>query len=146
MTVSDYKKPIPIASPESKPYWDALREHRLIVPTCKTCSHTWFPPTLLCPTCNSDDIGWRESSGRGKVYSYVVFHRVYHRGFAAEVPYIVALIELDEGPRLLSNVIGVTPEKVSCDMRVRVVYEDITDSKTLPKFIPDDARSETGIE
>jgi hypothetical protein len=144
MNVSDYKKPIPIPSPESKPYWEALREHRLVLPSCKACGHCWFPPTLLCPNCNAADVEWRESSGRGKVFTYVVFHRVYHRGFAGEVPYVVALIELDEGPRLLSNIVGIPPEQVTCDMRVHVVYEDITADKTLPKFTPAQAVSGAG--
>ena len=75
-------------------------------------------------------------SGRGKVFSYVIYHRVYHPGFANEVPYAVALIELDEGPRMISNVIGIPPDKVACDMPVRVAYEDIEDVATLPKFTP----------
>ena len=84
----------------------------------------------------SADVEFKQASGRGKVFSYVVFHRVYHPGFADEVPYVVALIELEEGPRLLSNVIGIEPDAVVCEMPVQVAYEDITETATLPKFRP----------
>jgi uncharacterized OB-fold protein len=131
----EYQKPVPVASIESKPYWDGLREHRLLVPRCESCGHRWFPPSRLCPNCNSAETAWAEVSGRGKVFSYVVFHRVYHRGFAEEVPYVVALIELEEGPRLLSNIVGIPPERVACEMPVRVIFEDIAGDMTLPKFV-----------
>jgi hypothetical protein len=75
-------------------------------------------------------------SGRGRIFSYVVYHRVYHPAFAQEVPYAVAVIELDEGPRMISNVIGIAPDKLSCDMKVEVAYQPITDTITLPKFKP----------
>jgi len=76
------------------------------------------------------------TSGRGRIFSYVVYHRVYHPAFAQEVPYAVAVIELDEGPRMISNVIGIAPDKLSCDMKVEVAYQPITDTITLPKFKP----------
>jgi len=76
------------------------------------------------------------SKGRGRVYSYVVYHRAYHPGFEKDVPYVVALVELDEGPRLLTNIIGITPEEVTCDMPVEVEWEDIGEGGCLPKFRP----------
>jgi hypothetical protein len=132
--MAEYQKPIPVASIESKPYWNALREHRLMIPRCEDCGHRWFPPSLLCPSCNSAHTTWAESSGRGKIFSYVVFHRVYQRGFTEEVPYVVALIELAEGPRLLSNIVGTPPDAVECEMPVQVVFEDIAANVTIPKF------------
>jgi len=81
---------------------------------------------------------WCEVAGRGKVFSYVVFHRVYHPGFTDDVPYVVALIELEEGPRMLSNIVGIPAEKVACEMPVRLVFDDITAETTLPKFAPAD--------
>jgi uncharacterized OB-fold protein len=134
--MAEYRKPIAVPSLESQPYWEGLRQHRLLMPHCDDCAHAWFPPSLHCPNCNSGKVTWKEVSGRGKIFSYVVFHRVYHPGFADEVPYVVALVALEEGPRLLSNVIGIPPEAVVCDMPVRVAYEDITESMTLPKFTP----------
>ena len=78
----------------------------------------------------------RKMGGRGRIFSYVVYHRVYHPAFAQEVPYAVAVIELDEGPRMISNVIGIAPDKLVCDMKVEVAYEPITEAITLPKFKP----------
>jgi hypothetical protein len=132
--VDAYSKPIPVASVESAPYWEGLRNHRLLMQKCSGCKNFWFPPSLLCPHCGSAHNEWCELSGRGRVFTYVVVHRVYHPGFAGDVPYVVAVIELDEGPRMVSNVVGVTPDQVACDMRVEIVFEDIPQNMTLPKF------------
>lgn len=135
--MAEYKKPIPVPSLESKPYWDGLRQHRLVMPRCSACASFWFPPSTYCPSCSSREFTWTPVSGRGRVFSYVIYHRVYHPGFADEVPYAVGLIELDEGPRMISNIVGISPEQVVCDMPVRVAFEDIGGIATLPKFIPD---------
>ena len=132
----EYNKPIPVPSAESQAYWDGLRDRKLLMPRCDACGKYWFPPSLLCPHCNETKWTWTSTSGRGRIFSYVVYHRVYHPGFADEVPYAVAVIELDEGPRMVSNVIGIAPDKLACDLRVEVVYQPITDTITLPKFKP----------
>jgi uncharacterized OB-fold protein len=128
------KRPVPNPPPESRPFWAAAAEHRLLMPKCRSCGKFWFPPSILCTHCTSDDTTWEEVSGKGKVFSFVVFHRVYHPAFAKEVPYTVGVVELDEGPRMLSNVVGVAPDQVRCGMPVTVVYDDVTDSCSLPKF------------
>jgi len=133
---SAYGKPIPVPSHESRPFWEALRGHKLAMPKCNQCGHRWFPPTLLCPSCRSADVTWEPVSGRGKVFSFVTFHRTYHKGFTDERPYCVAVIALDEGPRMISNVVGIAPGDVRCDMSVEVVFEDITETATLAKFRP----------
>ncbi len=132
----EYNKPIPIPSAEAQPYWDGLRDGKLLMPRCDACGKYWFPPSLLCPHCNATKWTWTSTSGGGRIFSFVVYHRVYHPGFAGEVPYAVAVIELDEGPRMISNVIGIAPDKLACDMRVEVVYQPITETITLPKFKP----------
>jgi len=132
----EYRKPIPVPSDESKPYWAGLKEHKLMMPRCDDCGKYWFPPTQFCAHCSSRNWKWTETSGRGKVFSFVVYHRVYHPGFADEVPYAVAVIALDEGPRMLSNVTGIPVEKIVCDMPVEIEYVDITDDATIPKFRP----------
>jgi hypothetical protein len=134
--MGDARKPVPVPSVESKAYWEGLRGHRLMMPRCDACERFWFPPSVLCPHCGSDRSQWRELSGRGKVFTYVVFHRVYHPGFADDVPYVVAVIALKEGPRMISNVIGIAPDEVRCDMPVEVVFEDGPDGIVLPKFRP----------
>ena len=134
--MSDYKKPIPVPSDESKPYWAGLKEHKLLMPKCDDCGKYWFPPTQHCTHCSSKNWKWTQVSGRGKVFSFVVYHRVYHPGFADEVPYAVAVIALDEGPRMLSNISRCPVEKIVCDMPVEIDYVDITEDATIPKFRP----------
>lgn len=133
--MAEARKPVPVPSLESWPYWEALKAHRLMMPRCGACGHRWFPPSLLCPACNARDVTWAEVSGCGKVWSFVVMHRVYHPAFAAEVPYVVALIELAEGPRMISNVVGIPPDAVRCEMPVQVVFDD-RDGATVPLFAP----------
>jgi uncharacterized OB-fold protein len=137
MKMSDRaRKPLPKPAPESVPYWEAAKEHQLKLPRCHSCQKFWFPPSKSCPHCLSGDFSFQAVSGRGKVYSFVTFHRVYHPAFAGEVPYVVALVELEEGPRLLSNIVGVKPEAVSCDMAVKVVFDDVAGDVSVPKFTP----------
>ena len=90
----------------------------------------------MCSECTSDAYDWKPVSGKGRVFSFVIYHRAYHPGFQDEIPYVVGVIELDEGARMLSNVIGCKPEEVRCDMPVEVAFEDITDEMSLPKFRP----------
>jgi hypothetical protein len=130
------KKPAPRPSPESLPYWKAAREHRLEIQHCDACGRFWFPPSQSCPHCLASDFTWTPVSGRGKVFSFVTYHRVYHPAFAKEVPYVVALVELDEGPRLLTNIVGVPADAVACDMPVEVTFDDYDQGVSVPKFVP----------
>ena len=130
------KKPVPVASPESTRYWQAAKEHRLLIPRCNACRKFWFPPSQLCPHCLSADTGWEAASGHGTIYSFVVFHRVYHPAFAGEVPYVVAIVELEEGPRMLTNIVGVPVDQVRCNMPVTVVFDDVSREVSVPKFTP----------
>lgn len=126
-------KPQPKPSPESAPFWDSVKAHKLLLPRCNACGRFWFPPSRRCVHCLSSDFAWHESAGAGRIYSFVVFHRVYHPAFEQDVPYTVAIVELDEGPRLLANIVGTPPDDVRCDMRVRVVFEKRGD-QTIPQF------------
>jgi uncharacterized protein len=137
------QKPVPRPSPESEHYWRAAREHRLELPRCKACGKMWFPPSQSCPHCNAADFTWTAVSGRGRIFSFVTYHRVYHPAFAGDVPYVVALVELDEGPRLLTNIVGVPPDQVACDMAVRVVFDDYSEDVAVPKFTPLDAAAKS---
>jgi hypothetical protein len=127
-------KPKPRPAPESLPYWQAAREHRLALPKCEDCQKFWFPPSRTCPHCLSANFSFQNVSGKGKIFSFVTFHRVYRPAFTNDVPYVVALIELDEGPRLLSNIMGVTHDQVKCEMRVEVVFDDYDEDISIPKF------------
>jgi uncharacterized OB-fold protein len=138
MTDTDTKpaKPVPRPAPESNPYWEAARQHRLSLPRCDACEQYWFPPSRSCPHCLSANFTFHDVSGRGKVYSFVTFHRPYHPAFTEEVPYVVALVELEEGPRLLTNILGIAAEDVKCDMPVAVTFDDVDAEHSIPKFRP----------
>lgn len=129
-------KPVPRPSPESQPYWKAAAEHRLEIPCCNACGKFWFPPSRSCPHCLSADIRFEAVSGKGKVFSFVIYDRVYHPAFAGDVPYVVALVELDEGPRMISNIVDMAPEDVRCEMRVAVVFRPAGDGLAIPCFRP----------
>jgi uncharacterized protein len=130
------KKPKPRPAPESLPYWQAAREHRLALPKCDECNKFWFPPSRTCPHCLSSTFSFQNVSGKGKVFSFVTFHRVYRPAFSEDVPYVVALIELDEGPRLLSNIMGISHDEVRCEMRVEAIFDDYDEEISIPKFKP----------
>ena len=134
--MSGYTKPLPKPSPESRPFGEGCREGRLLAQRCSGCGRLRFPPKAICPHCLSREATWEQMSGRGTVFTFTVFRRLYHPGFAGELPYAVALVELDEGPRILSNIVNADPEAVHCGMRVRVRFERATDEITLPKFEP----------
>jgi uncharacterized protein len=128
-------KPLPIASLESRPFWEATRQHRLALPQCGQCGEFWFPPSCLCPHCLSELFQWKQVSGRGTVHSFVVFHRVYDERWARSVPYTVAVVELEEGPRMISNIVGAEPTRVRCGMRVVVGFEDASAEYSVPIFL-----------
>jgi hypothetical protein len=134
----DYRKPIPAPSPETQRYWDGCNKHELWIQFCRSCQKFYFYPRDFCQHCFSWDIEWRKVSGRGKLYTYSIHYRAFHPGWTDEVPYVSCLVELDEGPRLYSNLVGVDPDpaRIRCDMPVEVVFEDISDEISLPKFRP----------
>lgn len=97
--------PAPDISNLSAPYWEGLKGGRLLYLRCRHCGHRWLPAREACPRCLTAEPSWEESKGRGKVVSWVVYHLAYHEAFKARLPYDVTLVELDEGPRLLTNVV-----------------------------------------
>ena len=132
--MSAARKPAPRPSAESQPFWDAAQKRKLVLQHCRSCGQCWFPPSARCHHCLSADFEWRETSGEGRIYSFVVYHRLYHPGFEADLPYIVAIVELREGPRLLSNIIGTRWQDVRCDMAVRATFDDDGRGLLIPKF------------
>ncbi|MBM3489978.1 MAG: Zn-ribbon domain-containing OB-fold protein [Alphaproteobacteria bacterium] len=132
-----YLKPLPVPDPDSEPFWQGCKRHRLLLRRCTDCGRLRYPPGPVCAHCGSRAGEWREASGRGRVYSWIVVrHPVPQEVFAAEVPYVVALIELEEGVRLASNLVGCPPEAVAADMPVAVTFEDVSETISLPKFRP----------
>jgi uncharacterized OB-fold protein len=124
----------PPISEVAEPFWDATREGRLLLQWCTACARPVWYPREVCPRCLGSTLEWRESQGRGVVYACTVEHKAQTR--ALEAPYVVALVELDEGVRLLSNVVGRPPERVAVGDRVRVRWETLSDGRRLPLFEP----------
>ena len=137
-------KPLPIVAPWAIPFWEAARQHQLALQHCRACNRLIFYPRYACPHCFSQELGWRPASGRGTVYSYTVVKSNAPSGFIADMPYVVAVIRLEEGVRMLSNIVECDLEQLRCDMPVQVTFERLNDEFTLPKFRPasaDSARS-----
>jgi uncharacterized protein len=130
------RRQLPRPSPESQPFWDGLRRHELLVQRCGACGRCFFPPSNRCQHCWSDDVAWEPVSGRGRLFSFTVFHRAYAAELADQLPYVVGIVELEEGPRLITNVVGCAPADVRVDMPVEVAFDDLTDEVTLHAFRP----------
>ena len=131
-----YEKPLPKINADNQPFWEGCRRHELRFQKCTDCGQVRWPPSVLCPQCHSMQTSWLTAKGMGRVYSYAVYHTAFHPGFKAELPYTVAVVVLDEGPRLLSTIVDCPPDQVTCDMPVQVVWEDVDEALTLPKFKP----------
>ena len=126
--------PLPVPTEDNQPFWDALREGRLVVQSCAACSTLVHPPRPMCPECGSFEKTWREMSGRGTVYSYVVTHQAIHPSYADRTPYATVLVELEEGPILTTNLIDVAPDEIEIGMPVAVSFVPVSEEVTLPLF------------
>ena len=134
-----YNKPIPRPQGESDVYWQKAREHELWLRRCDACGQAYFYPRDISPCCFSKNTSWMKASGRASLYTYAIVHRSPHPGYASEAPFVTAIVELEEGPRMPTNIVGVddpAPEKLTIGMPLEVTFEDITDTMTLPKFRP----------
>lgn len=128
---------IPAKSELTQPYWDAADRGELVMQFCASCRQSTFPPRAHCPDCGSSELKWQAVSGKGTIYSYTIAHRPPHPVFADQCPMAIAVVELQEGPRMISNVVGVEPSKVEVGMAVHVAFESIDDSNVvLPVFSP----------
>jgi uncharacterized OB-fold protein len=136
--VQKQPKPVPAPSPESQPYWRAARAHELRLPFCRPCQAFYFYPRRFCPRCFSWDIEWRPVSGRGRLYTFAIQYRAFHPGWAEDTPYVTAIVQLDEGPRIFTRLVDVDPDPkaVHCDMPVEVAFQDVSEEISLPVFRP----------
>ena len=128
-------KPLPMPTEDSAQYWEGTRNGELRAQQCDDCSFLRWPPASHCPRCLSGKHTWAKLSGRGKVYSWIVVHKSQHPAFWGD-PFNVAIVELDEGPRLHSNVIDVDPAQLAIGLPVEVVFEKQDAEISLPKFRP----------
>ena len=125
---------LPRPTPETAAYWEGCRKGKLMIQRCSSCGHHQFYPRLLCTECMSTQVEWIEAGGRGRVVSFTIVRQAISEAYAADLPYVVALIQLDEGPTMMSNVIGCNPERVVIGMPVEVVFEAWSEDLTVPKF------------
>ena len=135
-------KPGPIPVPLTEPFWAAARRGELLVQRCRHCGLHQHYPRVLCGRCWRQDLDLVRSAGRGRVWTYTVVHRPGHPAWEADVPYVLALVELDEGPRLMTNVVGVPPERVRVGMRVEARF-DRRDDIVLVRFAPESGGTDT---
>lgn len=128
----DLPKPQP--AEEAEPFFEALREGRLIVQRCTTCRTLAHPPRAMCRDCQGVTFDWRTASGQGEVYSYVVTHQAIHPALVGYTPMATVEVALSEGPHLTSNLVDVAPDDIEIGMSVEVVFEDVGDNTVLPLF------------
>jgi uncharacterized protein len=134
--VAEYKKPLPIVDADSKEFWDGCQRHEFQMQKCDQCHSFYFPPGPICPHCFSTNFKWEKLSGQAEVYSFVIVRRSPGPDWDADVPYVMADIQLAEGPKMISNVVGCKPEDVKIGMKVQVTFDDVTEAVSLPKFKP----------
>jgi len=128
---------IPPSTELTQPYWDGARQEQLVMQQCADCAETIFPPRANCPKCGSAALSWRTLSGKGVIYTYTVAHRAPHPVLNGQTPIVIAVVESEEGPRMISNVTGCDPSDVEVGMSVQVAFEEIDDSDVvLPVFKP----------
>ena len=128
----DHPIPVPPEIWENIGFWDGVKEHKLVFQKCRQCGRWVHPPRPTCPKCGSFEKEWAPSSGKGTVYSWVTYLDSPHPGFKA--PYSVVLVEMEEGVRLISNMVDTGPDEISIGMPVEVVFDDVSEGLTLPKF------------
>lgn len=129
-------RPAPIRTRLSQPFWDAAAQGRLVIQRCNACGRLQHYPRPWCTACLSDDFGWQTASGNAIVYAHTIVRRALNPAFKDAVPYVYALVELDEGVRMTTNIVGIAPEDVRIGMAVRIVFEPADDGTYVPLFTP----------
>jgi hypothetical protein len=132
--MTDVAKPLPVVNEGNRPFWDGANEGRLRMQRCERCRHIRYPIQPHCPKCLATDTEWIDLSGKGEVFSKIVYQRAFHPAFADDVPYNVVLIQLQEGPRMFSNVVGSPTDEITVGAAVSVVFEEAADGVAIPRF------------
>lgn len=140
MAEVDVRKPLPAITTEAKPFWDAAAQNKLVMQHCKDCGAWVWTPRPLCNECGSEHVEWTPMSGKGEIYSFTVIRQVVGRAaskaFEPDIPYVVAWVDLDEGPRMITNIVGCAADQVTLGMKVSVIFEQASKDVWLPKFKP----------
>ena len=130
------ERPIPTPSPETEPFWQGCRDGELLLQRCRACGNLQYYPRAVCTGCLSSDLDWRRASGRGRIHSFTTVHRALSPVFEDDLPYVVAVIELEEGPRMVSRIVGCESRRLAIEQPVEVAFERVSDELTLPVFRP----------
>src|SRR5947209_13068921 len=136
MPASQRPKPLPVITEESRPFWEGCRQGKLLLQYCEQCQRYQFYPRLYCMQCGADTPRWVEASGRGTIYSYTIIYQNKSPEFAHDTPYNVAIVQLEEGPRIMSNVVNSDPAHLRVDLPVKVVFDSVSETISLPRFMP----------
>lgn len=136
-TAAQTDRILPIVTDENREYWQSARAHALKLPFCMACETFFYPPRARCTTCLSDRVEYQPVSGRGTVQTWNIMHQVYDPSFKSRAPYVVAVIRLEEGPQLVTNLLDTPKDEIRIDLPVRLVYDDLTDEIALPQFTID---------
>jgi uncharacterized OB-fold protein len=136
MSDTQLTKPLPPIHPWTKPFWDGAHAGKLMIQQCQQCGRHIFYPRLCCPFCLSDRLGWIESTGRGTIYTFSVVQNNAPSAFLDDMPFVIAIVRLEEGVQMMTNIVGCDPAEVRCDMPVTVMFEPLDELITLPKFKP----------
>ena len=131
----DTVAPAPDVTDLNRPYWDALKAGHHTFQRCKICGHAWLPARDECPECLGEEWFWEQAGGRATLVSWVVYRFAYHASFAQRMPYNVAVVQLEEGPRMISNIVGVSPDALRIDASLNMVLES-EGPFTVPRFTP----------
>jgi uncharacterized protein len=138
MSASLLPTPSPTVEPETQRFWDATAQGTLLLPRCLSCSTFIWYPRAFCPACGSQSVEWVEASGRGTIYSYTINRRGYgdHPEYRGQGTFVLAYVELDEGPRVMTNIVDCDPDSVAIGQLVEVVFHDTGQGAALPRFRP----------
>jgi uncharacterized OB-fold protein len=137
--MADYDKPLPRPEQEelTRPFWEAAKRHELTIPRCKFCNQFFWYPREVCPVCLRPDWDWEQVTGRGRLHTFTVVRQPMNPAFNEDVPYAYAIVQLDEGIRMITNIVDCEiPDGLAIDMRVEAVFDDVADDWTLVKFRP----------
>lgn len=134
--MTSYDKPLPVPDQETKVFWEGARRHELLIQRCESCGTYRFPPRIICPKCGSIEAKWTKSKGKGRVYSHTIVYRHLNPLLQEDVPFNAAIVELDEGVQIVTNIAECRNEDVRIGMPVEVVFHDVSEEITLPRFKP----------
>jgi uncharacterized protein len=133
--MNEYKKQLPLITSADKAFWEAAKRHELLAYRCLNCG-AYYSVVIDCVKCSAPRMEWVKVSGQGKIYTYTVYYQIYNPAWKENIPYNAAWVQLDEGPLILTNIVGAKNEDLRVGLPVEVTYDDVTEEVTLPKFKP----------